>query len=88
MSLLQVGPPVIVLISLLNIGRSKVQRDYDQSAALERGLLELPIVTLDTLSLQGEWHNLLKPTLDAMWNAYEYAFSPNFNEGKWTARQS
>jgi len=83
---LGVTPPVIILLSLLGVrGYLLAGEDYGmgfRGEQLDRDELVLPGVTLDDLNADPTPR--LRPMFDALWNAFGYEKSANFDEqGNW-----
>ena len=87
------NPPILVGISLIGVRGLKLARDFmvelnmGGSNAIVRDVLMLPEIVVEDLSTPVA--QLLKPTLDLVWNACGFPSSPYFDEaGKWIGRRS
>lgn len=81
-----VGPPYVVMLSLLGFRGTTLQRGIPLRdwVPLDRDDLLLPEVMLEVESFEGAWHSAFRPALDAFWNAYGYSKCPRFDDhGNW-----
>ena len=82
---LRCAPPVLVGISLIGVRGSRLlaSRVVQGIEKIDRDVLMLPNILVEDLSVRVD--QLLKPTLDLVWNACGVASSPYFDaNGNWT----
>ena len=87
-----IEPPIFVLISLTGVKgvilASKNTFDFPQHTFDRDTILTSEILLENYPQDKDHLSTLLKPALDAMWNAAGFPGSPNFNkEGLWRPRQ-
>lgn len=92
---LGVDSPVLVMASLLGVEGYRILSNTlfrDESRPIDRADLILPAATAEAPGLdRAGVERLLRPTIDAIWNACGYDGSPNFDDdGRWVhpARRS
>jgi len=89
---LDVDTPVVVMVSLLGVegyeiswaSESELPKDEMAEYRIDRPDIILPEVILETLEVENKADLLLRPVLDAVWNAAGYSKCKNYNqEGRW-----
>jgi hypothetical protein len=87
---LGVEPPVVVMLSLLGVKGYTMyvgpERRFDVAHPIDRDALLLPEVLIEDLDTDAGI--ILRPVLDALWNAAGWPRSINFDDaGKWVGRR-
>lgn len=82
-----VAPPYAVMISLLEFRNASLITSSwgDMETMTDRDDIIVPPVTIQISELEGDWHHLLRPAMDAIFNAFGILKALGFDEdGKWT----
>jgi hypothetical protein len=57
---------------------------FQDHVPLQRDTLELPEVLIDRYGAEADYHRVIRPAFDALWNSAGMARSQNFDEsGRW-----
>jgi hypothetical protein len=82
------GPPFVLMLSLIGVRVVSLRFQFDTTYRADRDDLIIEPLTLDLSRLEGDWVRLLRPLLDAFWNAFGVLRSPDFSEaGEWTPQR-
>lgn len=84
---LEVNAPYAVMISMLNFKDAAIEiGDFfkDKMILTDREDIIAPEVLLQTNKLDGEWHHIIRPSINAIYNAFGLLEAPDFDEnGNW-----
>ncbi len=85
---LGVDPPVLVMLSLIGVGGYRMTVSpsaFDEGEPIDRDDLVFPEILLEEYETDPRSvASLLRPALDAVWNACGYPRSPNYDpDGRW-----
>jgi hypothetical protein len=82
---LQITPPYVVMVTLQDVLGSYMRFDnLVRKGPVDRDSLATAPTLIQTEELEGEWHQVLRPALTAIWNAYGLETMPGFNaDGHW-----
>lgn len=88
LSRLEIGGPYAIMLSLLNIYKTKMILNNEWSyngTALDRDNLIFDPILYETSALGDGWEDSLKPIYDAWWNAYGYEYCHTLwdEAGRW-----
>jgi hypothetical protein len=86
---LGIGPPYAVMVSMLGFRGAKVAVDSwgKRGVLSDRDDILVPSVTIQVNELSGDWHHLVKPIFDAIFNSFGELGALNFDaEGKWAPK--
>jgi len=78
---LEIGPPIFILISLVNTRGCLLQRQHSAGYPIEAETISLPEVTIQEYDTKIS--SAMKPTFDAGWQACGFPGSENYREGNW-----
>lgn len=82
------GPPYVTMLSLVGVGGSSLGDEGWPSVEADRDDLLLEPIRIEVGRLEGDWHPILRPLLDTLWNVFGFLRSPDFStEGKWKPRR-
>jgi hypothetical protein len=77
------GPPFATMLSLTEIGNTRaVIRGEEHSEVYRSDTMLLEPILVETPTLTGHWHGVLRPAFDQMANAYGIERCPDY-ESKW-----
>ena len=90
MKQLEIPPPLVVMISLESVGRSRLSLDnwhdsFDEAPPFNTNDMLLPEVTISDYDTVQNYHRLMRPAFDALWNAAGFSRCTYFNaQDQWT----
>lgn len=90
MKQLEVPPPLVVMISLESVGGSRLSLDnwhdsFDEPPPFDRNDMLLPEITISDYDTIQNYHRLMRPAFDALWNAAGFSRCTYFNaQDQWT----
>ncbi len=89
LSMLGHEPPYAVSLSLVKFRGSFISTGHygDGETFDDRDEIVTPLVVLDNAELEGDWHHLIRPILDVVFNAHGFVEALGFDDnGQWNPR--
>jgi hypothetical protein len=78
-----IDPPYLAMITITNIQASHIGYDYGQIfGPADRDSLATAPVLFNSPDLDDEWHKILKPVLDAIWNGFGKEQTDGFDQNE------